>query len=525
MSDRKEAENKDSLRRAGMHTAKAAIKLSTGDTAGAAAEATQAAIHFGSRILLVLLSGVLAIIIAMVLLICVILGTITSIGSNITSLFEGNPEDWSIEANYCEYEEKIERIYKKSYQKEIRQAAGNYDAESVVSAWENEYAEEIDGKDVQIYVDIQTDYAGMFGSDVYDATDDDVYTIQTAILDMITMYNLYNANLPESTDGIADEERVYDNITEDENYDSWVDDVWASVKSIIKGLFQAGQIELSYVFDSNFTDVKGYPTLRGMRKLIRQNTDSLFLIEAPTTAELLPGTLTSSGIETQYYSISLNVHDVQSHTRYVNGIESVSYSRKIDINIYENVIYTGETDFRNNVLVLPDEDYFDALGSAEGYATVLGISLVPLTEDELADMMGSLTSNVDWGELPEEEQNARLAVVSRAVAIVNSGIPYIWGGSDPRVGLDCSHFVYQAFKQAGLEISYTTTAGISGSPYYDYVGTYGRVTLLPGDVLWHPGHVAIYIGDGKVAEAASARTGLVIRERTDWTRVYRYNNF
>ncbi len=92
------------------------------------------------------------------------------------------------------------------------------------------------------------------------------------------------------------------------------------------------------------------------------------------------------------------------------------------------------------------------------------------------------------------------------------GLPYVWGGTDPEKGLDCSGLVQLVYRNLGYElprVSYQQAA--AGRPVAS------MAEAKPGDLIaWDNSsrnygvdHIAIYIGDGKMIEAP--RTGLNVR--------------
>ena len=96
--------------------------------------------------------------------------------------------------------------------------------------------------------------------------------------------------------------------------------------------------------------------------------------------------------------------------------------------------------------------------------------------------------------------------VSVAQAIVNAaysqlGVPYVYGGTTPGVGLDCSGLVQYCHAVAGISLPRTSAAqGGSGVAVTD---------PQLGDIVCYSGHVGIYIGGGQMIHAP--QTGDVVR--------------
>lgn len=95
------------------------------------------------------------------------------------------------------------------------------------------------------------------------------------------------------------------------------------------------------------------------------------------------------------------------------------------------------------------------------------------------------------------------AVASYALQFV--GRPYVWSGESLYYGSDCSGFTKSVYAHFGYSL-----------PHYDlYQRYYGTpVASLsqaqPGDLIFYSGHVAIYIGGGKIVHAANRRDGVKI---------------
>ena len=95
------------------------------------------------------------------------------------------------------------------------------------------------------------------------------------------------------------------------------------------------------------------------------------------------------------------------------------------------------------------------------------------------------------GNSGTNNQNAAAAIVNAAYSQL--GVPYVWGGSRPGKGLDCSGLTQYCHKVAGISIP----------RYSGDQSAQGRSVSnpQPGDIFCQPGHVGIYIGGGKVIHA------------------------
>jgi hypothetical protein len=93
---------------------------------------------------------------------------------------------------------------------------------------------------------------------------------------------------------------------------------------------------------------------------------------------------------------------------------------------------------------------------------------------------------------------------ARAVAIAEQflGVPYVWGGTSPLYGFDCSGLVLYVYAQLGIHLTH-----FSGAQWHEGTPILTPDDLAPGDlVFFHPGpagpgHVGIYVGGGDFIHA------------------------
>jgi peptidoglycan DL-endopeptidase CwlO len=143
------------------------------------------------------------------------------------------------------------------------------------------------------------------------------------------------------------------------------------------------------------------------------------------------------------------------------------------------------------------------------FALSLGLAGLAGCANEATLPPGALVTPGRQDAPPSAASNAVVAFAEAQI-----GRPYCWGGAGPRC-FDCSGLTMVAWKQVGVRLPRTADAIAQTLP---------EVRLddvRPGDILWWPGHVGIYAGNGWSVEALNARSGVVMRRAASPRRVFR----
>ena len=105
---------------------------------------------------------------------------------------------------------------------------------------------------------------------------------------------------------------------------------------------------------------------------------------------------------------------------------------------------------------------------------------------------------------PQGSSASRQAVLDAAYSMIGSR--YVYGARDP-VGrrFDCSGFTMYCFAQAGISLPHYSESQAARTPKKPVS------QLLPGDLVWHSGHVGIYAGNNMIIDAGNERVGVSLR--------------
>jgi cell wall-associated NlpC family hydrolase len=132
-------------------------------------------------------------------------------------------------------------------------------------------------------------------------------------------------------------------------------------------------------------------------------------------------------------------------------------------------------------------------------------TVAPSRSGERTEVASESSSSSSEASVSIPDSAVGSSVISVASRYV--GVPYVSGGTSPS-GFDCSGFTQYVFAQVGISLPRSSSA--QGS-----VGTkIPRSEAQPGDLIWSPGHIAIYAGGNSQIDAP--RPGKTIQFRSIW---------
>jgi len=110
--------------------------------------------------------------------------------------------------------------------------------------------------------------------------------------------------------------------------------------------------------------------------------------------------------------------------------------------------------------------------------------------------------------------SARAAMSQRVVSYAKRflGVRYVYGGSSPRSGFDCSGFVRYVYAHFGVSLPHSSYAQFGDGRRVS------RRSLRPGDLVFFDGvgHVGLYVGNGRFIHAPHTGTRVRIETLAGW---------
>ena len=152
-------------------------------------------------------------------------------------------------------------------------------------------------------------------------------------------------------------------------------------------------------------------------------------------------------------------------------------------------------------IILDGQTLISALAAAEQYKNTISQMNALIAQIEAED--DDDDDDDDGGDDPGYRTNVSPSdVIDYAKQFV--GNPYVWGGTDPHTGADCSGFLQYVFAHFGIRIPRTSYEQRTAGKRVSYSN------MKPGDIVCYSGHVAMYIGNNQILHARNERAGIGI---------------
>lgn len=216
--------------------------------------------------------------------------------------------------------------------------------------------------------------------------------------------------------------------------------------------------------------------------------------EIDNSADILSIYLSIINDETNYANITAEGGD-QTNMPYLIA----DTPKEIDLlnTLFSQMNYTVENDKELQVHQLTGEEWIAQYGLTENQKKYYEI--IKPNVSNLLEGLNALSTIQDIPNIQYDSEHAK-----QMMSVANSclGIPYVWGGSSPATGMDCSGFACYVYNQCGYNVGRTTAQGL-----YNMSNNFSDVSQAqPGDLVFYgtPNnihHVAIYAGDGMMIEA------------------------
>ena len=226
--------------------------------------------------------------------------------------------------------------------------------------------------------------------------------------------------------------------------------------------------------------------------------------EAYTRGEV-QGTIQSI-FDQQYELILSETIEIRTRTETRTGTDPTTgdtYTYEVEVQ-YEwrilniTLLNFGIDSVARGMLSGDDLDRYDILQETQGNRPELfgGVS-VGYGSD------GSGETGIDY-EVPAEALSDPEFAAMLEEAEKYLGTPYVWGGSSPETGFDCSGYVCWILNQSGWDVGRTTANGL-----WQQSAKVSEHEARPGDLVFFQGtydtpgasHVGLYVGDGMMISA------------------------
>lgn len=154
---------------------------------------------------------------------------------------------------------------------------------------------------------------------------------------------------------------------------------------------------------------------------------------------------------------------------------------------------------------------YDEEGNEVDAEEVMSSSSGDVQYDEYGNVIDSGNTVSDPSQYTSSGSGSGSSVVDYATQFV--GNPYVWGGTSLTNGADCSGFVQSVYSNFGVSLPRTSYEQQTAGREVSYS------EAQPGDLICYGGHVAIYMGDGKIVHASNSVDGIKVSDNAAYRTI------
>ncbi len=245
-------------------------------------------------------------------------------------------------------------------------------------------------------------------------------------------------------------------------------------------------------------------------------TNSTDDIEQEKEENISEGDNQEENTATQEGETSNNV-PYQERTAYVASQSGVNLREQANTN--SNILDTLLVNTEIKIIGEENDWYKVRYNSQEGYIAKQYVSDEIVQVNPTTSSRDSETSRIPETEPINNKEGEKIA----EFALQFVGYPYVYGGTNPYTGADCTGFTYYVYNQCGYNLSRSCSVQAKSGTEIS------KEDLQPGDLLIFNnvantsiGHVGIYVGDGTFVHASSPERGILTDKLNSGSYLKRY---
>lgn len=202
-------------------------------------------------------------------------------------------------------------------------------------------------------------------------------------------------------------------------------------------------------------------------------------------------------LETERMALQVTLYEYEEEQ---SALDELLDSKKSEVDNYEVVLAQAKQDAAAYQLKI--EQQMAKIQQLEEEERKRAEAEAAQNQGNTSSSSSSSNSSVNGQTVITNATGSALGKEIAMYAIQFVGNPYVLGGTSLTNGADCSGFTYSVYKAFGYNIPRTSTDQRSAGVGVSYA------EAQPGDLICYSGHVALYLGDGKIVHASSESTGI-----------------